>query len=119
MSKHTRGPWEVVTQKQSRDGLIDASVSVRTADNSHRSICFQVGPLRSSTLAGLKDNEANARLIAAAPELLDALRNILEHPVVSGMSAAIRDHSKHQGEQDPYAAARTAISRATKGGGDE
>ena len=66
MSKHTPGPWEV-SYKFGRSGLIGP---VRTTNDY---------PVASVTgyyeVAG--QTEPNARLIAAAPELLEALEKLL------------------------------------------
>jgi hypothetical protein len=64
MSKHTPGPWEV--------GYLDKH-GQRTVLSQHIEICtcwhHSVGAIE-------KEMEANARLIAAAPDLLDFARNI-------------------------------------------
>jgi hypothetical protein len=65
MSKHTPGPWEVDSNAQgellvmSRDGAAIAVVPVGAYGRSERS-------------------QPNARLIAAAPELLEALRHVMQ-----------------------------------------
>jgi len=67
MSKHTPGPWKVEHRgykyivSKSRDGYIT------------RDVCRMDG----STMAAFAQ-EANARLIAAAPELLEALKDALQ-----------------------------------------
>jgi hypothetical protein len=59
MSKHTKGPWHVFK---------DSSIYSKHADYTLAEI-----------VAGMTDEEcdANARLIAAAPELLDLLNKVL------------------------------------------
>jgi hypothetical protein len=63
MSKHTKGPWHVFK---------DSSIYSKHADYTLAEI-----------VAGMTDGEcdANARLIAAAPELLEALREL--HTIVN------------------------------------
>jgi hypothetical protein len=61
-AKHTPGPW------RSERGNGDYGRNV-TADNGRRIVCETI----------CAEHEANARLIAAAPELLEALHSILEH----------------------------------------
>ncbi len=56
MSKHTPGPWHVFS--------IYAQHEVRTP---------------TDTLVAVANDRANARLIAAAPELLSALKAMLTH----------------------------------------
>ena len=58
MSKHTPGPWRVV------DSWTDHMVEGQNGEE----IIWQDGPHETPTI-----NEANARLIAAAPDLLEAL----------------------------------------------
>ncbi|ARG50668.1 TPA: hypothetical protein ACGJ7L_006477 [Pseudomonas aeruginosa] len=56
MSKHTPGPWEI-------------------ARSPHGITIFEIGPCKPDEYAGavwLSVSEADARLIAAAPELLEA-----------------------------------------------
>jgi hypothetical protein len=84
MSACTPGPWHT-------DGASirpDAQHMVAYADGSLPKIAV-VMPLKSSLYAEKKDQhkgcitagtpEANARLIAAAPDLLEALRSVLHH----------------------------------------
>lgn len=83
--KHTPGPWcveGVGIRALVRAGTSGVIVAVR-----HR--------------LSAQENEANARLIAAAPELLEALENILSNCLDSdGLSRA-------------YENARAAIAKAT------
>ena len=89
MSKHTPGPWaiyvnapsDIVIRKMSKDGY---------------ELC---------SIARVSSGYANARLIAAAPELLEALKDIAEwterytapgHPIATVAQAAI---AKATGEQ--------------------
>lgn len=61
MSKHTPGPWNVI------EGVADGGGIAIGPD------LEDVGPHALVTFNG-GESEANARLIAAAPEMLDALR---------------------------------------------
>lgn len=64
MSKFTPGPWEYSVQK-SKAGLIGS--------------IQQPGETPFADLTGPDETiEANARLIAAAPEMLEALKSVLE-----------------------------------------
>jgi ArsR family metal-binding transcriptional regulator len=53
--------------------------------------------------------EANARLIAAAPELLAALQNILNHAEIAGKTPEQREHNR----LSIVSMAQSAISKAT------
>lgn len=80
MSKHTPGPWKVI-----RDGN---DLSVRSANSrdtgkiTHLDIAENIGGLRPGPdFTDRSEAKANARLIAAAPELLaelEMLSNIVE-----------------------------------------
>ena len=66
MSKHTPGPWEV---DESNPNLV-----ARLVDGVYEYVC-EVAPSSFSTReCSDEQEEADARLIAAAPELLAALR---------------------------------------------
>lgn len=95
-TQHTPGPWMIFD-----DGDI-GSASVRTPDTT---------VVRSGTVKGQTIGEAmsNARLIAAAPELLAALR------AISAMDAITTVGSDSQVRDYLYAAvnaARAAIAKA-------
>jgi hypothetical protein len=57
MDKHTPGPWRV---------------------DSHFNIFYKDAMVAFPCISGGLDQKANARLIAAAPELLEALENLLK-----------------------------------------
>ena len=66
-TKHTTGPW-----------ALDARATCHVVGVNNRSVCSAGGYSDNcSDGAYILENEANARLIAAAPELLEALENII------------------------------------------
>ncbi len=67
-TKHTPGPW-----RTKREGFSTVYVEARIDGGLIQEVAA-CGP----TEAGLEQQEANARLIAAAPELLEALRGIMK-----------------------------------------
>lgn len=73
-AKHTPGPWEV---SKGYDGSISVSATrpyrINNISAGTPVICDVYQHLEFDSFSG----EANARLIAAAPELLDALRGLL------------------------------------------
>jgi len=84
MSKHTPGPWKVAKPRKSyRDGNMMYGI---------------VGPECVSDYEDWGFTEANARLIAAAPDLLDACKAALsdDQPYIEKCRAAI---AKATGEQ--------------------
>ncbi len=88
-TKHTPGPWKV-------DG--DTYITAHSLIIAH---CKQNGSLK------LEDAQANARLIAAAPELLEAL----EYAVLGLKAEQPSDYSFDLA----FSMARAAIKKATKG----
>jgi hypothetical protein len=90
MSKHTPGPWEALTADQ--DGIVIVS-----------------GPFSVCTVNANEPQEAeclgNARLIAAAPELLAALERLL----------AWADQAVSPSSRLPYYAATCAVIAKAKG----
>jgi hypothetical protein len=90
-TQHTPGPW-LYTQEG-----VDAFGIVKPDGYS----IVHLAALHNSTSAS--ELPANARLIAAAPDLLDALRGLIRD---IGVSAVYQDHPA-------YNAARAAIAKAT------
>ena len=76
MSGHTLGPWEI-DQEYLGDSLVN---HVPISSKKHGSLAQVVWVMEDDKYLGLNSPtcEANARLIAAAPELLDALKLMLE-----------------------------------------
>lgn len=99
MNKHTPGPWDIHFDRQDNEiyGKITGATITVEPNTAIARVC------------GIDTNEhderlANARLIAAAPELLEALREIMRecdenHSVLAKARA--------------YSIARAAIAKAT------
>jgi len=103
MSKHTQGPWKVVSI-----GLTDA---VTCGDVGIETRSGQIGiEFEGRLWVEREECEANACLIAAAPELLEALERMLEAfpPPKMARGEGFAGNLAH-------ATARTAIAKA-KGG---
>lgn len=94
---HTAGPWMV-----SEDRREHAGQSYIAGYNIESEVERVVG---DEGISGGSNDEANARLIAAAPELLEALSDLLEK---FGCGTAI------ELDCELCAAARAAINKATK-----
>lgn len=77
-SKHTSGPWDIMHKGTGRSVrvCIRASVNERTV-------------YVAETIGGLDEEETNARLIAAAPDLLGALEEIVGY--AGGAETALDD----------------------------
>lgn len=81
--KHTRGPWQVTGIDKKSD--TEAYVKVRGTIIGAK---FKIADIPFLTVEGAsfeeEEAQANARLIAAAPELLEALEAIVEDVGVAG-----------------------------------
>ena len=94
MSEHTPGPWVVSDHVPNLAAVSDATGSIAT-----------VARWLSGVPGDGRENLSNACLIAAAPELLEALRRILEH-------CDINPEGETTFERDVQAG-RAAIAKAT------
>lgn len=91
---HTPGPWEI---ERYSDGLIQIVGNVRAVSDHEEHVTTVVE-------AVTRGDEANARLIAAAPELLEALRACVSR---------ITDEVADAEFLDEVEQARAAIAKAT------
>ena len=106
MSDYTPGPWEINTANGRIPVVRRIKMPHQEADTFQSTVQAKTGPMvcRLDFGYGRKTNEADARLIAAAPDLLDALRGILE----------IGKRDMTNPKYDTYfEAAKNAIYRAT------
>lgn len=101
MAGHTKGPWFV---HDTIDGPI-TNTDVRSGDIKWVARC---GPLFGRPHAPGSEIEANARLIAAAPELFDALKDAVRALDVSRKGGEYPDFEAWE------AGARAAIAKATQ-----
>ncbi len=98
--KHTPGPWEI---ERYSDGLIQIVGDVRIVSDDEENVTTVVE-------AVARGDEANARLIVAAPDLLEALQGMLE---VYGGQYSDDCLPKSSSELDLIQQARAAIAKAT------
>ena len=74
MSKHTKGPWQVIGARPDRAII-----------GNKRSIARVWGAIQPDDRPDHPEADANAHLIAAAPDLLEALEAIVTHyPLIHG-----------------------------------
>lgn len=102
---HTPGPWQyapILCRSENDRGWLVCVPDVRIAD---------VWPMNDEDGNASPEAKANARLIAAAPDLLATLRKLIE---------AVDEHLADNGGNDPYKTfgrrmrtARAAIAKAT------
>ncbi len=90
-TRHTPGPWTVITPKNARGQELPPKI-IGKAPN----------PIATLNLAGDGRREANAALISAAPELLEALTAFVE----AAEEAGAPPHPHH------FAMAHAAIAKA-------
>ncbi len=93
MTKHTPGPWNFVTKWCDQVISDDGCVCILTDYNAN-------GVSRT-----IKERRENARLIAAAPDLLDALMRLI--------ATGLDQRTHHEFMSDPTHYARAAIAKAT------
>lgn len=70
-TKHTPGPWKVI---EGVSPIYNQLIGISASEGSH------IGVVAEDRMALPSQWSANARLIAAAPDLLEALQTIADHP---------------------------------------
>lgn len=96
MSKHTPGPWYTTARS---NNMIDVCHQIRRPGAITMALCRV-----QARQSWLSEAEANARLIAAAPDLLEALKRC----------AGVLGLVSPGGQEDPdVLCARAAIAKAT------
>jgi len=101
MSEHTPGPW--CMEKQSKDACgtaIGEPIAVVGGEATDESVEFVVGRACDFGPHGDLATEANARLIAAAPDLLEACKAARRHllAIMPETGPLARQHQKAVGE---------------------
>jgi type VI protein secretion system component VasF len=98
--KHTRGPW--IASEYGDYGDYDGKCRV---------ILGEGGDIRTAVVLGFdtEENQANARLIAAAPDLLEALQRINE--ACAQIPEGLEGYLEHL--SDAISDARKALAKAT------
>lgn len=109
MSNHTPGPWIVKSHSFGCDEIIYDGAVTKGDSHGDRIICIMPTP----HLFG--ENLANARLIAAAPDLLDALKALVDRDF-SFLDGKMIDSSELITVAQVMAA-RLAIAKAEGGAG--
>jgi hypothetical protein len=86
--KFTPGPWHVHDNTGvSENGNIIGTYDIKNSKDSTGEGVFWIGDTKPYDCSGFTDKAtaaANAKLIAAAPDLLDALKELLECDYTSG-----------------------------------
>lgn len=101
MSKHTPGPWFLAEKVEGKHTVTNLRrIRSEREGMEHGAVCEVYG------IADGSEAHANARLIAAAPELLEALEYVLN------TCPAINSQAEEAHQQ-----ARAAIAKATGGEG--
>ena len=112
MTKHTPGPWHINTAGSASRGepFKITEIYVYAPDTQDdTAICADViDPVTQ------EPSEANARLIAAAPDLLEALQAAVECGMVPISSVSEGGASRHSRQVQAADMIRAAIQKATK-----
>ncbi|MFA5382476.1 MAG: hypothetical protein WC356_04865 [Candidatus Micrarchaeia archaeon] len=78
MSKHTPGPWEVIFEDEGEGHIIHMATAIENPGYFHSIHEVRYDHGVEPEEKGFEEAEANAHLIAAAPDLLEACKAILE-----------------------------------------
>lgn len=100
MNKHTPGPW-IVGYYDFLDQQVYIDAPSGDPDLGYKSwegVAIAYG-CEESPFKGLEKAKANAMLIAAAPDLLEALEALVECPTLGARDRAIEAIAKAKGEQ--------------------
>ena len=100
-TQHTPGPW-IGAGPSFGDQFPRYTTEITTEDERYGDGHIQICELPFHHHD--EENEANARLITAAPDLLEALRRLCD---------ALEPAEMHNGNRPAYNAARAAIAKAT------
>ena len=104
MQKHTPGPW-IGAGPSFGDPLPHYTTEILVEAENEDGDCQPICTLPFQCLEA--ENEANARLIAAAPEMLSALRKAVV------LLAGVCVHSPELSPHETYEAVSDAIAKAT------
>ena len=114
MSEHTPGPWEAVEVCEGILFPAGVAVAVQTSAEPWKRtgrICDIVA--QGDGAYSSETTTANARLIAAAPELLEACRALMAHWLGDASQKELADHIRDY----PESAAAKGHAAITKAGG--
>ena len=78
MSKHTPGPWRATDMGGELGWVVQSNLPCINGLSAWVTVANVGAPHESDQMFGGRDHEADARLMAAAPELLEALQALLK-----------------------------------------
>lgn len=110
MSKHTKGPWTV--SHGCLPGDSGFSIGSDNAASKNVKITAECWPCTIVSEEHRQELFANAKLIAAAPDLLDALQEANE--VLCMVSFVVKNRPEKKDVNHAIDRARAAIAKATK-----
>ena len=82
MSEHTSGPWKASPRDASSTGKPVGGWTVMQEHDPHRPQVVAVAYLQSHPMLDYETSEANARLVAAAPDMFAVLKELAKRFVV-------------------------------------
>jgi hypothetical protein len=105
-AKHTPGPWQVGTPGYGEPGYIYCDNALGSA------VAITYGLPLALSVFSRAEEEANARLIAAAPDLLEALKAVTPPHRALGCWCSYSRDTEGYGHEDGCKLARAAIAAA-------
>lgn len=107
MSEHTPGPWHIYSTAHATKSSCDVSIYAETKIHKNPKYLCRVYGEGSMTMYGMERRDANARLIAAAPEMLEALEDLVTCPAFNSKVFAT-DKESHRA----WTLARAVLKKA-------
>lgn len=96
---YTKGPWDVLPRLSDLQSELDLYVGVRDRREELKDYSLSHAEFHVAQVFGHHEREANAHLIAAAPDLYEALSNLQASPDLPQFhEQAIRALKKARGE---------------------
>jgi len=102
--KHTTGPWSVDAEKLMRQQISMGGIAIKAYSKRYDEDVALFNLKANEVFGGIEEAVANARLIAAAPEMLEALKSV----------ADLHSQSRPDDIQEAIGAAIVAIEKATQ-----
>ena len=107
MTEHTPGPWEACYSDEVGGGNIRSDHHL----DGTGALLLQLGPMFHDYTPDRDEELANLRLAAASPDLISALKALVES--IENLNFGVFDDDGATYDQIPWAQAEAAIDKAT------